>query len=192
MPNITFIASANAVLLTGAKVVLVDVDPISACIDIRNIEKSITNNTKAIMPVHLYGISCEMDEILNIAKNNNILVIEDAAQGVGVKYKKKHVGNFGDLGVLSYYGNKTITTGEGGVVLSKSKSLRDKIYQLKNHGRIKKGSFIHETVGWNFSFTEMQAAIGIAQMNKLEKIIEKKELIFKQYCSLVKSSSLFL
>lgn len=181
VPNITFISTATAVLLAGAKVRLVDVNPNTCCIDTTKIEAAINSNTKVIMPVHLYGISCEMDEISKIANKHNLKIVEDAAQGVGVFYKKTHVGNLGDFGILSYYGNKTITTGEGGIVLCKNKSDKDAIYRLKNHGRIKKGTFIHETLGWNFSFTEMQAAIGIAQMKKLNKIIEKKLKIFEKY-----------
>ena len=181
LPNITFISTATAVLLAGAKVRLVDVDPNTCCMDTTKIEAAINLNTKVIMPVHLYGISCQMDEISKIAKKHNLKIVEDAAQGVGVFYKNTHVGNFGNFGILSYYGNKTITTGEGGIVLCKNDSEKDTIYRLKNHGRIKKGTFIHETLGWNFSFTEMQAAIGIAQMKKLNSIIEKKLKIFEKY-----------
>ena len=181
VPNITFISTATAVLLAGASVRLVDVNPNTCCIDIKKIHHLINKKTKAIMPVHLYGISCEMDEIEEIAKRNNLKIVEDAAQGVGVFYKNIHVGTIGEFGILSYYGNKTITTGEGGIVLCKDIKERDLIYQLKNHGRLKKGTFIHETLGWNFSFTEMQAAIGISQMKKIKKIIEKKNFIFNRY-----------
>ena len=190
VPNITFIASASAVILAGLDVVFVDVDPQTVCIDIDSLKNAITEKTKVIMPVHLYGISCEMDEIINIAKENNLSIIEDASQGVGVFYKNKHVGLFGEFGILSYYGNKTITTGEGGVVLTKEKVLRDKIYMLKNHGRMTKGTFIHETLGWNFSFTEMQAAIGISQMNKLDKIINKKDKLFQKYSENIVSNNI--
>ena len=155
----TFIATATAVILTKAKVRLVDVNPTTGCIDPLNLYKVINNKTKAIIPVHLYGISCEMDEIIEIAKKYNLYVVEDAAQGVGVRYKNKHVGTLGELGVLSYYGNKTITTGEGGMILTNDIELSKKVYMMKNHGREKKGTFLHETIGWNFSFTEMQAAL---------------------------------
>ena len=190
VPNITFVASATAVILAGLDVVLIDVDPETACICPNALRKAITDKTKVIMPVHLYGIACEMDQILNIAKRNNLSIIEDASQGVGVFYKKKHVGTFGDFGVLSYYGNKTITTGEGGVVLIKEEMLKDKIYMLKNHGRKTKGTFIHETLGWNFSFTEMQAAIGIAQMKKLNEIIKKKYKLYEEYSKRIKSKNI--
>ncbi len=187
VPNLTFIATATSVLLAGAKVKLVDVDPETCCIDPMALIKAITPNTKAVIPVHLYGISCEMKEVLEICKKNNIHIIEDAAQGIGVKYNKKHVGTFGEIGVLSYYGNKTITTGEGGVVLTQGDTLAKHIYSLKNHGRLEKGTFIHNNLGWNFSFTEMQAAIGISQMNKLDKIIERKLMIYERYLKGIKN-----
>ena len=190
VPNITFIASATAVLLAGLDVVLVDVDPNTACMNKNSLVKAITKKTKVIMPVHLYGISCEMDEIINIANQNKLAIIEDASQGVGVFYKHKHVGLFGEFGILSYYGNKTITTGEGGIVLTKEKELRNKIYMLKNHGRMTKGTFIHETLGWNFSFTEMQAAIGISQMNKLNRIINQKDKLYRKYSEQIKSKNI--
>ena len=192
VPNMTFIATATAVILSGAKVRLVDVNPISGCLDPLNLLNAINSKTKAIIPVHLYGISCEMDEIISIANKNNIHVIEDAAQGVGVKYKNKHVGTFGELGVLSYYGNKTITTGEGGMILTNNQKLSKKVYMIKNHGRIKKGTFLHETIGWNFSFTEMQAALGIAQMKKLDKIISIKKNIFNFYCNNIHNEKLYM
>ena len=181
VPNLTFIATATAVILTGAKVRLVDVNPTTGCIDPLNLLNAINSKTKAVIPVHLYGISCDMDEISEISKEHKINVIEDAAQGVGVKYKNKHVGTFGELGVLSYYGNKTITTGEGGMILTNNDEISKKVYMLKNHGRKKKGTFTHEMIGWNFSFTEMQAALGISQMKKLDEIISIKNKNFNFY-----------
>ena len=182
VPDITFIASSNAVLMANARPVLCDINHKTLCIDPNKIEDLITPQTKAIMPVHLYGQSADMDAIMEIAERHGIKVIEDAAQGVGVKFNGKHVGTFGERGILSFYGNKTITCGEGGVVLTDCEKLRDKAYQLKNHGRLKKGTFTHESVGFNFCFTEMQAAVGIAQLNKLSRIIERKKEIHQKYC----------
>jgi perosamine synthetase len=181
VPDMTFIASSNSILMAGANPVICDIDNKTLCIDPNKIEELITPSTKAIMPVHLYGQSADMDAILHIARKHNLKVIEDAAQGVGVSFNGKHVGSFGDMGILSFYGNKTITCGEGGVVLTDSKDLRDKVYKLKNHGRLKKGTFTHESVGFNFCFTEMQAAIGISQMNKLSRIIDRKKYIHERY-----------
>ena len=180
VPNITFIASANAVLMAGATPVLCEVDEKTFCIDLDEAEKCITEKTKAIMPVHLYGLSCDMDSLLFFCKKHNIQMIEDAAQGVGVLYKDRHVGTFGDLGVLSFYGNKTITCGEGGVIITDDEELRNECYRMKNHGRDQKG-FLHPHIGFNFCFTEMQAAIGISQMKKLPVILEKKKNVYDLY-----------
>lgn len=187
VPDMTFIASSNAVLMANARPILCDINHKTLCIDPNKIEELITPQTKAIMPVHLYGQSADMDAIMKIADKYNIKVIEDAAQGVGVKFNGKHVGSFGEMGILSFYGNKTITCGEGGVVLTDSEDLRNKVYQLKNHGRLTKGTFSHESVGFNFCFTEMQAAIGISQLNKLSRIIERKREIHQKYCEKLSS-----
>lgn len=181
VPNLTFIATANAVVMAGANPIFCDVDKESMQIDSNLIENCITNKTRAVIPVHLYGNSVDIYEIMDICKRNNLKLIEDAAQGVGVFYDEKHVGTFGDCGVLSYYGNKTITCGEGGIILTNDDEIAKKCYRLKNHGRDKKGVFIHEYIGFNFSFTEMQAAIGISQMEKLNRIIERKKKIHDKY-----------
>ena len=181
VPNLTFIASSNAVLLAGASPVLCEINSDNFCIDVEKIESLISSKTKAIMPVHLYGQSCDMSALCSLAKKHNLYIVEDAAQGVGVKFRSKHVGTFGDIGVLSFYGNKTITCGEGGVVLTDCEEIRDEVYSLKNHGRLEKGKFKHEKIGFNFSFTEMQAAIGIAQLHKLPSVIEIKNNIHKKY-----------
>ncbi len=181
VPNLTFIASANAVILAGATPVLCDIDPITFCIDINKAEKLCNNKTKAIMPVHLYGQSADMEKCVGLAKSKNIFIVEDAAQGVGVFFNKKHVGTFGDVGILSYYGNKTITCGEGGMILTDNIDIAKTCYRLKNHGRDTKGTFIHDHIGYNFAFTEMQAAVGISQMKKLPKLIAKKNEIKDRY-----------
>ena len=181
IPNLTFIATANAVIMAGAKPVFCEIDKDDLGISPSKITPLINKNTKAIMPVHLYGFSCKMDEIVDIAKSHNLKIIEDAAQGVGVHYKNKHVGTIGEIGVLSYYGNKTITTAEGGMILTQDKELFQTCYRLKNHGRDKKGMFVHEHIGYNFAFTDLQAAIGLAQMKKLKTIINKKRKIFDRY-----------
>jgi len=181
IPNITFVATANAAILAGAKPVLCEVREDTFTIDIKKAINLITAKTKVIIPVHLYGQSADMNEVLSFAREYNLKVLEDAAQGVGVKFNGKHTGTFGDIGILSYYGNKTITCGEGGVVLTNDDELAKKVYRLKNHGRDAKGTFIHEYIGYNFAFTEMQAAIGIAQMKKLPAIIKKKQDIHHVY-----------
>ncbi len=181
VPNLTFIASPNSVVFAGAKPKLVDVDKKTFNLDPTRIKENITDKTKAIMPVHLFGTSANMDAITKIAKEHNLFVIEDAAQAVGVRWKGRHVGTFGDIGSFSFYGNKTITTGEGGMLVTNDKALALESYRLKNHGRLKKGVYEHEKIGLNFSFTELQAAIGIAQLSKLDKIISQKEKIRTTY-----------
>jgi len=183
VPDMTFIATSNSVIMSGAKPIFCDIYENTFCIDLESAEKKITNKTKAIIPVHIYGQSADMEKVLKFAKNHNLKIIEDAAQGVGVKFNDKHVGTFGDIGILSYYGNKIITCGEGGMILTDDDELAKKCYRLKNHGRDSKGTFKHYSIGYNFSFTEMQAAVGIAQMKKFPKILEIKKKIHDTYLS---------
>ena len=181
VPDMTFIATANAVIMTGATPIIVDVLQEDLGIDCAKIREKISSSTKAIIPVHLYGGAANLYQLQKVCNEYGIHLVEDAAQGVGVKYDGKHVGTFGDLGILSFYGNKTITCGEGGIVLTDNDELAESCYRLKNHGRDKKGVFIHSHIGYNFAFTEMQAAIGISQLNKLSRIIEKKDQIRRRY-----------
>lgn len=181
VPNFTFIASATSVILAGAMPVLCEVREDTFCIDLRQADGLVTDRTKAIMPVHLYGQSADMVEVLAFAKRHGLKVIEDAAEGIGVRFQGKHVGVFGNMGIISYYGNKTVTCGEGGVVLTNDDALAQSAYRLKNYGRDRKGTYVHETIGFNFSFTDLQAAIGISQMNKFDSIAKKKEEIHERY-----------
>lgn len=181
IPNITFISTANAVIMAGAKPVLCEIYKDDLCIDYSKIEKLITKRTKMIIPVHLYGLTSDMFEINKIAKKYKLKVFEDAAQGMGVFFKKNHVGTIGDIGMISFYGNKTITTGQGGILLTNKKTLYQKLIKLKNHGRIKQGTFIHDDIGFNFAFTDLQAALGVSQLKKLKKIINKKKSIKNKY-----------
>ena len=181
VPNFTFIASANAVILAGATPVLCEVSQETFCLDVARADELITPRTKAIMPVHLYGQSADMNEILDFARRHGLRIIEDAAEAIGVRFEGKHVGTFGDLGIISYYGNKTVTCGEGGVVLTNDDELAEAAYRLKNYGRNQKGTFIHDSIGFNFSFTDLQAAIGIAQMKKMPAIVSRKREIHDRY-----------
>lgn len=181
VPNLTFFATLESVVMTGATPILCDVSKEDMCINIDNVSKLISKKTKAIIPVHLYGFSCDMDKLLKLAKKKNIKVIEDAAQSMGSKYKNKYLGTLGDLGGFSFYGNKTITTGEGGIIFIKNLTDKNKLYELKNHGRNKKGIFKHKSIGYNFCFTDLQAAIGLAQFKKKEIIFKKKIYINRFY-----------
>lgn len=183
VPDLTFIATANAVIMAGALPVFCDILPDTLCMDVRSARARITPRTKAIMPVHLYGQSADMEAVMSLSIEFKLAVIEDAAQGVGVRFNGRHVGTFGEIGILSFFGNKTVTCGEGGVVLTNDEHLAKACYRLKNHGRDRKGVFIHEEIGYNFSFTEMQAAVGVAQMKKLPHIIQRKKEIHDRYLS---------
>jgi perosamine synthetase len=181
VPNLTFVATANAVILACATPVLCEVREDTFCLDVSRAEKLVTERTRALMPVHLYGQSANMAEVMALARRHSLKVIEDAAEGIGVRFDGKHVGTFGDMGILSYYGNKTITCGEGGVVLTNDDRLAKAAYRLKNYGRDRKGTFVHESIGFNFSFTDLQAAVGISQMKKLRAIVAKKREIRDRY-----------
>ena len=181
VPNLTFIASATSVILAGATPVLCEVREDTFCIDVERAEKLVTSRTKAVMPVHLYGQSADMGEVLAFADRYGLKTIEDAAEGIGVRFEGKHVGTFGDMGMLSYYGNKTVICGQGGMVLTNDDDLARAAYRLKNYGRDTKGSYVHDRIGFNFSFTDLQAAIGIAQMKKFEAIAKKKKEIHDRY-----------
>ena len=181
VPNFTFIASATSVHFAGAKPIFVDVDKDSLNIDVTKIEKAITPKTKAIMPVHVYGQPADMDPILEIAKKHKLQIIEDAAQGYGVQYKGKHTGTIGDIGTISFFADKTITCGEGAVILTNNKETYDKLKLLRNQGRPNSGTFIHPFLGMNFRMTDLQCAVGVAQLKKYEKIKQIKLKNFNLY-----------
>lgn len=181
VPSFTYIASVNAINYTGAKAVFVDSDLQTWQIDPAKIENKITKKTKAMMAVHLYGQPCEMDIILSIAKKHNLFVIEDCAEAFGSLYKGKHVGAFGDVSTFSFFGNKTITTGEGGMVVTNDLSLHEKTVHLKGQGLAKDREYYHDIVGYNYRMTNICAAIGCAQLDRANELIEKKILIAKWY-----------
>lgn len=181
VPNFTFVASSNAVIMAGAKPVFCPVKADTLCIDVDAAVALVNDNTKAIMPVHIYGQSADLDAVLAFAKQFNLKVIEDAAQAIGVEFNNRHVGYYGDAGAFSFYGNKTITCGEGGVILTNNDLTAQTCRRLKNHGRSRRGTFVHEEIGFNFAMTEMQAAVGIAQLGKLSAIIERKKQIHQAY-----------
>ena len=180
VPDLTFIATANAVIMCGAKPIFCDIDE-DLHIDTQQCNKLITQNTKAIIPVHLYGRACNMNNICDFAKHNNLLIIEDAAQAIGVSWNNKHCGTFGDLGCFSFFADKTITTGEGGFICTDNPDLHNKLLYLRNQGRINRGSFIHPQIGYNFRMTDIQCAIGLVQLDKFEYIKSKKIEILKRY-----------
>ena len=181
VPDLTFAATINAVLYTGARPVIVDVNPDYWCIDPEEIEQAITPKTKAIIPVHLYGHSCDMTPILEIAEKRSLCIIEDAAEAIGAEYKNKKVGSFGLTSCFSFYGNKVITTGEGGMCLTDDDELVNKMRILRDHGMNPDKKYWHDVVGFNYRMTNLQAAIGVAQIRKIGRFLEKKRNIAKLY-----------
>ncbi len=180
VPTFTMAASTNAIILTGAKPVLVDCDKETFCIDVDKIEEKITDKTKAIMVVHIYGHPCEMDGILELAAKYNLFVIEDAAEAHGAEYKGRKVGSIGDIGCFSFYANKILTTGEGGMCITNNNELAEKMRKLKNHG-FEPIRFVHNDVGFNYKITNLQAAIGCAQVENAERLVEARRNVGLQY-----------
>lgn len=181
IPAFTFIATANAVKYVGATPIFVDSEPNTWNLDASKIEEKITKKTKAIMPVHIYGYPAEMKKIMGIAKKHKLYVIEDAAEAHAAKYGKKYVGNFGDVGCFSFYGNKIITTGEGGMIITNKRKIIEKILLLKNHGMSKKRRYYHPIIGYNFRLTNLQAAIGLAQIEKFSELLNERKKIEQLY-----------
>lgn len=186
IPDLTFVATANAVLYTGAKPVFVDIDKETWCIDAEKIKAKVNKKTKAIIPVHLYGHPCDMDPIMELAEDKDIQVIEDAAEAHGAEYKGKKVGSIGHVGCFSFYGNKIITTGEGGICLTNDGALAERMRFLKDHGMSKEKRYWHTEVAFNYRMTNIQAAIGVAQLEKIDKVIEIKRKNAALYNSLLK------
>ena len=187
VPSMTFVATANAVIYTGAKPVFVDSELESWNLDPEKIKEKISSKTKAIIPVHLYGHPANMGPILKIARKYGLYVIEDAAEAHGALYKSKIVGSLGDLACFSFFGNKIITTGEGGMVTTNSKDLAEKIRVLRDHGTSKRRKYYHPSLGFNYRMTNLQAAIGTAQLKKINHILEQKRKIAQIYAECLKS-----
>lgn len=185
VPDYTMIASANAIILAGAKPVLVDIDSKNLCLDLREVKKAITPKTKAIMLVTINGRSPEIEKFVALSKENNLYLIEDAAQSLGSRYKGKHLGTFGVAGSFSFSMPKVISTGQGGCLVTDNKELYQKILKIKDFGRAKSGVDYHETMGYNFKFTDLQAVIGIEQMKKLDWRVKRKKEMYKLYRDLL-------
>ena len=181
VPDCTFIASANAVIMAGARPVFVEVNRYNYQIDVSRCEHLVTSHTRAIMPVHLFGMTANMTEVMDFAQRHNLRVIEDAAQVIGVRYKGQHAGTFGEVGCFSFFADKTVTTGEGGYVVCQDKVIYERLLLLRNQGRFDRGSFIHPEIGYNFRITDLQAAIGLVQLAKLDTIIDRKHTILEWY-----------
>lgn len=181
LPSFTYIASANAIKYLGAKAVFVDIEETSWNIDPKEIKKAITEKTRAIMCVHIYGNPCDMIELKKICDEYDLKLIEDCAEATGSLFHQKHVGNFGHISTFSFFGNKTLTTGEGGMVTSNDPLILNRIRKLKNQSVSEFKEYWHDELGYNYRMTNICAAIGDAQIDSLDEILEKKRNIAERY-----------
>ncbi|MBE6099335.1 MAG: DegT/DnrJ/EryC1/StrS family aminotransferase [Anaerovibrio sp.] len=186
MPTFTIMSCAAPLVRVGAKPVLVDSDPYTWNMNVDDIESKITSKTKAIMVVHIYGLPVDMDPVLELAKKYNLYIIEDAAEMHGQTYKGRPCGSFGDISTFSFYPNKHITCGEGGMVLTNDEALADRCASVRNLFFSPKKRYIHEELGYNFRMTNLQAAIGVAQLEKIDRTVAKKRHIGALYTKLLK------
>jgi len=181
IPNLTFVATSNAVRYVGAKPVFVDIEKESYCIDPEKIREAINPKTKAIIPVHLYGHPANMNEIRDIAVKHKIFLIEDAAEATGAEINGKRIGGLSDIATHSFYGNKIITCGEGGMITTNSEEIYNKVKLLRDHAMSPTKRYWHEEVGYNYRMTNMQAALGLAQLERIEEILSKRRKIYDWY-----------
>lgn len=189
LPTFTIISCIGQIVRSGAKPVLVDSDPITWNMDINQIEAKITPRTKIIMVVHIFGLPADLDPILDIAQRYGLKVLEDAAQMHGQTYKGKQCGSFGDISTFSFYPNKHITTGEGGMIVTNDDTLAENSRSLRNLCFQPKKRFVHERLGWNLRMTNMQAALGLAQLERLDEFISKKRAMGHRYTDLLSGLS---
>lgn len=185
MPSFTIISCVAQIVRNGAKPVLIDADPCTWNMDVQSIEHSITSRTKAIMAVHIYGLPVDMDPLLAIAQRHNLKVIEDAAEMIGQTYKSSACGSFGDISTFSFYPNKHITTGEGGMILTDSDELAQQCRELRNLCFKPERRFVHERLGWNLRMTNLQAALGLAQLERLDEFVARKRRMGQMYQALL-------
>jgi perosamine synthetase len=183
VPNLTFAASVNAVLYVGAKPVLVDIDPMTMALDMDAAERAVTEHTRAIIPVHLYGHPADMARVMALAKRHDLKVVEDCAEAIGSLYHGTHVGNFSDAAIFSFFGNKTITTGEGGMLIFRDPAMLERARILRDHGMSRERRYWHETLGYNYRLTNIQAALGVAQMERVVDFVAQKRWNAEQYRS---------
>jgi perosamine synthetase len=181
IPDLTFVATANAVAYTGATPVLADIEADTLCLDAASVKSRITPRTKAIMPVHLYGHPADMDALTEIAEAHGLAVIEDAAEAHGAEYKGRRVGGLGQCGVFSFYGNKVITTGEGGMLTTDDQAFYLRARRLRDHAMSPDKRYFHEERGFNYRITNLQAALGVAQLERIDEFLDRRVEIMDWY-----------
>lgn len=181
VPSLSYIASANCVRYTGAKPVFCDVDEESLTLDVESFKEKITGKTKAVIPVHLYGHPCDMDAVNEVAQEHGLKVIEDAAEAHGSKYNGKLCGSLGDSSCFSFFANKTITCGEGGMILSDDHEFLKNCRLYRGQGSGSDNPYRHDVIGFNYRMTNMQAAVGVAQLGKISEILKRKKKMASWY-----------
>ena len=181
VPDLTFVATANAVAYTGATPVLADIDPDTLCIDPASVKSLISERTKAIIPVHLYGHPADMDALTAIGDAHGLDIIEDAAEAHGAEYRGRKVGGLGKCGVFSFYGNKVITTGEGGMLTTNDREFYQRARRLRDHAMSPTRRYFHEERGFNYRITNLQAALGVAQLERIEDFLGRRAEIMNWY-----------
>lgn len=185
LPTFTIISCASAITRRGAVPVVVDCDPKTWNMDVGAIEERIGPRTRAIMPVHIYGLPVDLDPLLELAQKHGLLIIEDAAEMIGQTYRGRPCGSFGDISTFSFYPNKHVTTGEGGMVVTDDAALAERCRSLRNLAFTPERRFVHEELGWNFRMTNLQAAVGLAQLERLDEFVARKRYIFDRYTKLL-------
>lgn len=180
VPNLTFIATANAPCYVGARPVLVDVDPVTWNIDLEDAARKLTDNTVAIIPVHLYGVPCDMDAVAAFAQRNLLFVIEDAAEGLGGAWNGRALGTHGTVGCFSFYANKILTTVEGGAIVTADPDIAEALRLLRGQGQGQR-RFFHERLGFNYRLSDLHAAVGLAQLRQLDAFLAQRHEIFARY-----------
>jgi perosamine synthetase len=185
VPSFTFVAVANAVRYLGATPVFADSDPSYWGIDPSDIEKKVGRRTKAVIAAHMYGHPCDMERIAALARSHNLTLVEDCAEAHGAEYKRKKVGGFGEVSCFSFYGNKIITTGEGGMCLTSDAELDLKMRVLRDHGMSRTKKYWHEVVGYNYRMTNLQAALGVSQLRRIDSVIGAKRRLAARYAGLL-------
>lgn len=182
VPDCTWIASAAPVTYVGAATVFADIDPQTWCLDAKSFEACITPRTKAVIPVNLYGNMPDMDALRDVARRHHVAIIEDAAESIGSEFKGRRAGSFGETGVFSFHGSKTLTTGEGGMLVTDRDDIRARVLFLRDHGRPPGDRLFHNTeVAYKYKMSSMQAALGTAQLERVEELIARKREIFAWY-----------
>ena len=178
----SFIASSNCVLFERANPVLVDINEHTLCIDPLRIEEKITERTKAILPVHIFGHACDMDKIIEISKSYNLAIIEDTCEAIGAEFNGKKVGSFGNAGVFAFYPNKQITTAEGGMIVTDDQNIAELCRSMRNQGRSEGGAWLsHKMLGFNYRLSELSAGLGVAQLDRISEILEKRQTVAQLY-----------